>query len=121
MKKAILLLSIIVICASCDLFTFFDLSDQWTGTTHSQENGTQQLDVSLIHSGNNLTGTWSSGMGFGGNASGSVTGRDVNITIHSTLFYTATINATVSNSGKKISGTGTDQGGQFTVQIRKFS
>ena len=119
MKKIILLLSIIVLCASCDLFTFFNLSGEWTGTTHSPENGTQRLDLSVIHSGNNLTGTWSSGMGFGGTASGSVTGKDIRITIHSALIYTATINATVSNNGQTINGTGTDSGGQFTIQLSK--
>jgi len=121
MKKAILLLSFIVMFVSCSMFSpRLDISGDWTGTSTTQY-GTRRLDMSIIQNGDNLSGTWSSGWGIGGNSFGTISGKKIQGTLSGSGGYSATINGTVTSGGmKQIIGSGTDQGGRFTFQLRKI-
>jgi hypothetical protein len=119
MKKAILLLSLIVMSASCFVFSRLDLSGNWMGTITNQY-GTQRLDASLIQNGDNLSGTWSTGWGSGGDLSGTISGKTIRGSLSGAWGYSATINGIVTSDGKQITGSGTSQDGPFTFQLRKI-
>ena len=127
MKKAILLLSLIVVSTSCLSWTDVDIDGNWTGM--SSQNGNQKLDMSIIQKGDKFSGTWSYGaapeyrygLGIGGNVSGTIIAY---LTFQATLSgpegYSATIKGDVRSDAKRITGSGTDQYGQFVFQLIKI-
>jgi hypothetical protein len=125
MRKTIFLLALVVVFASCSKSTptaekVISLAGTWTGTTWSAQNGTQRLDLTINQSASRLSGTWASGLGIGGNFTGSISGRDVQASLTSPSGYTASLVGTVNSSGTSASGSGTDWGGTFTFNIRKI-
>ncbi len=120
MKKATLILSIIIASVACFLFPGLDLSGDWTGTLTRSNNENMRLDLSIIQTDGNLSGTWVSGSGASGGATGTVSGKQIRATLSGPWGYAATLNGAVTNSGQKISGSGTDSDGRFTFQLRKI-
>ena len=108
MKKAVFLLSVIIISASCFLFPRLDISGDWSGTVSYKQGGTYKLTLSLIQSGDTVTGTWSSSSGAGGSATGTISGHSIQGTLSGSYGYKATINGTISDSDSQITGSGTD-------------
>jgi hypothetical protein len=109
MKKAIFLLSAIVISASCFLSPekIINISGNWSGTHTPFLNYTFQLDMTLSQRDTVVSGTWTSSYGIGKRGSvnsGTISGH----TFTAQLGDFAFIKGTVSDAGNQIVGSWMD-------------
>jgi hypothetical protein len=87
-------------------------------TTNSS--GSYTIKISLTQTGGNVTGTFDSALGILGNITGTVSGSTFSATMTGTnLDYHGTASGTISNLGRRIDGSGTDNGGSFTFWVTK--
>lgn len=119
MKKAILLLSAIVISMSCRTSSpYFDLSGVWSGTCTSSPNRTYSLEMSIIQKMGNFVGIWSSDLSQGGKASGTVSARHVSGSLYGPSGYSAYIDGTFGEN--TFNGTWTERGSApFSFSLKK--
>jgi len=123
MKKTVLILLFIFISASCSLFGRLNITGHWEGTATNSSSGTAQLHMTFVQINNDLSGTFSSVLARNaGDLLGTISGHSIHVTLESGNHdYSATMNGTVASGGEQMSGSGNDQYGSFTFQLRKVS